>query len=160
VTAPAGIAIDTLREADAERCADLERVLFPGDDPWSAVAFRDELRAGHAYLAARIETATDGALLVGYGGIAFVAGPPRGEAEIHTIGVDPAYQGRGIGRALLRGLLAIADSVRATVFLEVRTDNDAARGLYESEGFTTVGLRRRYYQPSGADAHTMRRDRR
>jgi [ribosomal protein S18]-alanine N-acetyltransferase len=61
---------------------------------------------------------------------------------------------------LLRGLLAIADSVRATVFLEVRTDNDAARGLYESEGFTTVGLRRRYYQPSGADAHTMRRDRR
>ena len=28
-----------------------------------------------------------------------------------------------------------ADSVRATVFLEVRTDNDAARGLYESEGY-------------------------
>jgi ribosomal-protein-alanine N-acetyltransferase len=160
VTAPAGIAIDTLREADGPRCADLERVLFPGDDPWSADAFREELRAGHAYLAARVETAAEGAFLVGYGGLAFVAGPPRAEAEIHTIGVDPAYQGRGIGRALLRGLLAIADSVRATVFLEVRTDNDAARGLYESEGFTTVGLRRRYYQPSGADAHTMRRDRR
>jgi len=159
VTAPAGIAIDTLREADAPRCAELERVLFPGDDPWSAEAFREELRAGHAYLAAR-QTAADGALLIGYGGLAFVAGPPRAEAEIHTIGVDPAYQGRGIGRALLHGLLAIADSVRATVFLEVRTDNDAARGLYESEGFATVGLRRRYYQPSGADAHTMRRERR
>ena len=54
--------------------------------------------------------------------------------------------------------MAIADSVRATVFLEVRTDNDTARRLYESEDFSVVGLRRRYYQPSGADAHTMRRD--
>ena len=42
---------------------------------------------------------------------------------------------------------------------EVR-DYDPARALYESEGFTVVGLRRRYYRPSGADAHTMRRERR
>jgi ribosomal-protein-alanine N-acetyltransferase len=58
---------------------------------------------------------------------------------------------------MLRGLLAVADAARATVFLEVRTDNDAARTLYESEGFAVIGLRRRYYRPSGADAHTMRR---
>ena len=96
--------------------------------------------------------------LVGYAGIAFVAGPPQAEAEVHTIGVDPAHQGRGIGRALLRALLDVADAAHATVFLEVRTDNAAAQALYASEGFAVVGLRRRYYQPSGADAHTMRRD--
>jgi [ribosomal protein S18]-alanine N-acetyltransferase len=181
VTVPPGIVIDALREVDAPGCAALERLLFPGDDPWSAAAFRDELRAGHVYLAARSlgggragtarrlgegrEGAADGApgadvgsCLAGYGGIAFLVGPPRAEAEIHTIGVDPAFQGRGIGRALLRGLLAAADARHATVFLEVRTDNEAARALYESEGFAVVGLRRRYYQPSGADAHTMRRD--
>jgi len=45
-----------------------------------------------------------------------------------------------------------------TVFLEVRTDNEAAIGLYESLGFVNVGLRRRYYRSSGADAYTMRRD--
>ena len=146
-------AIDALRLADAERCAELEKLLFPGDDPWSARAFREELRAGHHYLAAR-----DGDRLVGYAGLAFVAGPPLAEAEIHTIGVDPAYQRRGIGRELLRGLLAVADAERATVFFEVRTDNDAARRLYEDEGFTVVGLRKRYYRPSGADAHTMRRE--
>jgi ribosomal-protein-alanine N-acetyltransferase len=146
-------AIDALRESDAERCAELEKLLFPGDDPWSARAFREELGAGHQYLAAR-----DGDRLVGYAGLAFVAGPPRAEAEIHTIGVDPAHQRRGIGRELLRGLLAVADAERATVFLEVRTDNDAARLMYEAEGFTVVGLRKRYYQPSGADAHTMRRE--
>jgi [ribosomal protein S18]-alanine N-acetyltransferase len=150
---PATVHIDALRDSDAARCAELERLLFPGDDPWSERAFTDELRAGHPYLAAR-----DGDLLVGYAGLAFVAGPPRAEAEIHTIGVDPAHQRRGIGRALLHGLLAVADEVGATVFLEVRTDNDAARALYEAEGFTVVGLRKRYYRPSGADAHTMRRE--
>ena len=60
---------------------------------------------------------------------------------------------------LLRGLLAAADALHATVFLEVRTDNEPARALYESEGFAVVGLRRRYYRPSGADAYTMRRER-
>lgn len=149
----ATVLIDALHETDAERCAELEKLLFPGDDPWSARAFREELRAGHHYLGAR-----DGDELVGYAGLAFVASPPQAEAEIHTIGVDPAHWRRGIGRELLRGLLAVADAERATVFLEVRTDNDAARGLYESEGFTVVGLRKRYYSPSGADAHTMRRE--
>ena len=141
-----------LTAADAPRCAELERLLFPGDDPWSAQAFRDEIRIGHRYLAAR-----DGDLLVGYAGLAFVAPPPHPEAEVHTIGVDPAHQGRGTGRALLRGLLAVADAEHATVYLEVRTDNETARALYESEGFEVVGVRRRYYRPSGADAHTMRR---
>jgi ribosomal-protein-alanine N-acetyltransferase len=153
VRRPPDLVLDALREPDAPRCAALEELLFAGDDPWSARAFRDELRAGHTYLAARC-----GQLLVGYGGIAALTGPPQAEAEIHTIGVDPAFQGRGIGRALLRGLLAVADGLHAAVFLEVRTDNDAARALYEGEGFAVVGLRRRYYQQSGADAHTMRRE--
>ena len=51
-----------------------------------------------------------------------------------------------------------ADAAHATVYLEVRTDNAVARALYISEGFAVVGLRKRYYAPSGADAHTMRRD--
>ncbi len=144
--------IVALRESDAPRCAELERLLFPGDDPWSERAFREEIRAGHYYLAVR-----DADELVGYAGLAFVAGPPNAEAEVHTIGVDPAHQRRGIGRALLRGLLDVADVAAATVYLEVRTDNDAARALYEAEGFAVVGLRKRYYRPSGADAHTMRR---
>jgi ribosomal-protein-alanine N-acetyltransferase len=159
VRTPPDVVIDALRESDAPRCAALEQLLFPGDDPWSAAAFREELAAGHAYLAARsLGGAREGALLVGYGGIAVVAAPPRAEAEIHTIGVDPAFQGRGIGRALVGGLLAVADALHATVYLEVRTDNDVARALYEGEGFAVVGLRRGYYRPSGADAHTMRRE--
>jgi len=58
---------------------------------------------------------------------------------------------------LLRQLLSVAGSRR--VLLEVRTDNDAAIALYAAEGFTVLGTRRRYYQPSGADAYTMARPR-
>jgi [ribosomal protein S18]-alanine N-acetyltransferase len=70
--------------------------------------------------------------------------------------VDKTHQGEGIGRGLLDRLLDIASG--GVVFLEVRTDNDAAIGLYESVGFAAVGVRKRYYRVSGADAYTMRRE--
>jgi ribosomal-protein-alanine N-acetyltransferase len=138
--------------ADAARCAELEAQLFPGDDPWPPEAFVRELAGKHnRYVAAR-----DDGLLVGYAGISRLGRVPPFEYEVHTIGVDPAYQGRGIGRRLLDELLDFAgDSV---VYLEVRTDNVAAIALYRSAGFTNVGLRRRYYRVSGADAYTMARE--
>jgi [ribosomal protein S18]-alanine N-acetyltransferase len=139
-----------LAVGDADRCAELEAQLFPGDDPWSAVAFVRELDSEHNhYVAARVDD-----VLVGYAGITRLGRKPPYEYEIHTIGVDPAFQGRGIGRRLLDELLAIAAG--GVVFLEVRTDNAAAIGLYESVGFVRVGLRKRYYRVSGADAYTMR----
>lgn len=140
-----------LTSADAARCAELETLLFDGDDPWPAAAFTRALAAPHArYVSARADD-----LLVGYAGIARLGRTPPFEYEIHTIGVDPAYQGRGIGRRMMTELLNDADSV---VYLEVRTDNPTAIALYTSLGFATVGLRKRYYRASGADAFTMRRD--
>jgi ribosomal-protein-alanine N-acetyltransferase len=145
-----------LRRADLARCAELETILFPGDDPWRESAFAAELAAGHHYVGAYVDTA-DTVGLVGYAGISVVGPRDDAEASIHTIGVDPAWQGKGIGRALLRALLARADEAAAPVYLEVRTDNAAAIGLYEAHGFTRIGTRRRYYWPSGADAYTMAR---
>lgn len=145
--------IAKLRRRDLRRCAELEQVLFPDDDPWSQAAFRSEIDRGFYYLGAYDESDR----LLGYGGLAIVARPPKAEAEVHTLAVDPDAQRRGIGRALLRGLLAHADEFHATTFLEVRTDNEAAISLYREHGFEIVGLRKHYYQPSGADAHTMRR---
>jgi len=156
MTAPSEpVTIGPLTVEDAERCAELEAVLFPGDDPWPTAAFVRELAATHNhYVAARISV--DGRALIGYGGISRLGRTPPFEYEIHTIGIDPAYQGRGIGRRLLDELLNIADG--AVVHLEVRTDNEPAIGLYRSVGFAAVGVRRRYYRISGADAYTMRRE--
>lgn len=141
-----------LGRTDLARCAELERILFPGDDPWRESAFRAELDAGHHYVGAY----TDGGL-IGYAGLSLQGRRGNAEASVHTIGVDPEWQGRGVGRALLRALLARADEYAAPVFLEVRTDNETAIGLYEAHGFTRIGTRRRYYWPSGADAYTMAR---
>jgi [ribosomal protein S18]-alanine N-acetyltransferase len=140
-----------LKPSDAARCAELEAQLFDGDDPWPERAFLAELKAEHIrYVAARAEDK-----LVGYAGIARLGRKKPYEYEIHTIGVDPAFQGQGIGRRMLTELL---DHVSGgTVFLEVRTDNVPAITLYESFGFVNVGLRRRYYRASGADAYTMQR---
>jgi [ribosomal protein S18]-alanine N-acetyltransferase len=143
---------DALTPRDAARCAELEKQLFEGDDPWPARAFLAELQSKHIrYVAARADDK-----LVGYAGISRLGRKHPYEYEIHTIGVDPAYQGQGIGRRMMNELLEYASG--GTVFLEVRTDNEAALALYESLGFVNVGLRRRYYRASGADAYTMRRD--
>ncbi len=147
------VRIAPLRESDLRRCAELERTLFPTDDPWSLSVFRSELRAGHHYFGAY----TADGRLIGYAGLSVVGRPPDAETNVHTIGVDPAWQGRGVGTSLLRTLLAIADDLAAPVFLEVRADNEAAIGMYEKYGFVRLGLRRRYYQPSNADAYTMGR---
>jgi len=57
------------------------------------------------------------------------------------------------------GALPAADAQDAPIFLEVRTDNEPAMALYHSYGFVTIGVRRGYYMPSGADACTMLRPR-
>jgi ribosomal-protein-alanine N-acetyltransferase len=147
------VVYDDLTRRDAARCAQLVALLFEGDDPWPEVAFVRELGASHnRYVAARVD-----GTLVGYAGISRLGRKPPFEYEIHTVGVDPAYQRHGIGRGMMDRLLAaLGDD--ATVFLEVRTDNEPALELYRSFGFVTVGLRKRYYRMSGADAYTMRRD--
>jgi tRNA threonylcarbamoyladenosine biosynthesis protein TsaB len=146
------ITIEKLTRADVARCVELEAQLFDGDDPWPASAFLSEMSSRHNhYVAARA-----GDKLVGYAGIARLGLFPPHEYEVHTIGVDPAYQGQGVGRRLLAALLDFAG--RGVIYLEVRTDNAAAIALYRSAGFVQVGVRRRYYRVSGADAYTMRRD--
>ncbi len=144
--------ITAMRPDDAGRCADLEAVLFAGDGPWSADAFRSELAHSHN----RYVVVRDGdGLVVGYAGLALLGNTFTPESEVHTIGVDPAHRRRGLGSLLLAELLRLADRHGGPVFLEVRTDNDAALALYRREGFEVVGTRRNYYQPSGADAYTM-----
>jgi ribosomal-protein-alanine N-acetyltransferase len=83
-----------------------------------------------------------------------------GEAELLTLAVSPAHQRRGAGRQLLA---AVIERMRAagakTLFLEVGTDNPAARALYDASGFVAVGRRPAYYartQRPPADAIVMR----
>lgn len=161
---PLDVTLRELTPADAARCAELEEVLFPGESPWSEQVFlADFARAYTFYFGAEAETAaqaTETTTLVGYAGLGMSGPADDPEFEILTIGTDPAYQRRGIGKALMDNICHIADLKDAPVFLEVRVGNDPAIAMYERYGFQHMGIRRGYYQPSGADAHTMVRPRR
>jgi ribosomal-protein-alanine N-acetyltransferase len=82
-------------------------------------------------------------------------------AEILTIAVDSAHQGRGVGRALLsENLRQAANAGAKAMFLEVAEDNASALALYERFGFVHVGKRSGYYRRadgSRATAIVMRR---
>jgi ribosomal-protein-alanine N-acetyltransferase len=104
--------------------------------------------------AATDSAATDSAAgLLGTGGLLTI-----GEtAQILTVGVLPPARRRGIGRLLVRELVAEARRRGATeVLLEVREDNEPARRLYAEEGFAVLGRRRGYYEQGRVDAVTMR----
>ena len=145
MTAPA-LTLEPLRWWQLPAVTTIEAELFADESPWTEAMFWSELAQQHYYLAC-----SDGPTVVGYAGLASYPD----EAQVQTIAVAPKYQGRGVGRRLLTALLTAAGPRR--VLLEVRTTNEPALTLYKSMGFQQIGIRRGYYQPSGADAYTMER---
>ncbi len=115
--------------------------------PWTAAQFWSELAAGDR----RIFAAVEDGLLIGYADIQL----RPDEAEILSIGVREAHQGRGIGYMLLRAMMdaAIASGARR-ILLEARSGNAHAILFYERNGFTIVGHRKNYYA-AGVDAVLM-----
>lgn len=68
------------------------------------------------------------------------------EEEILLIAVSPAHRGKGVGKQLLREVIARARARSAArVFLEMR-DGNPAEHLYRTFGFTKIGHRKGYYR--------------
>lgn len=137
---------------DVHAVAAMEEALF-GTEAWSPELLTTEVTtdpASRYYI-----VADDDGVIAGYGGL---LAQPGGQADVLTLAVAEHRWGEGIGAALLDGLLAEAGRRGCTeIFLEVRVDNDRAQRLYRRRGFTEIGIRRAYYQPSGTDALVMRR---
>jgi ribosomal-protein-alanine N-acetyltransferase len=85
-----------------------------------------------------------------------------GEAEILSVAVARAQQGRGLARRLLDlHMRRLAGLGVRTIFLEVDDDNMPARRLYARSAFRQVGRRDGYYPKAGnasAAALVLRRD--
>jgi ribosomal-protein-alanine N-acetyltransferase len=75
------------------------------------------------------------------------------EAHITLLAVHPDYQGRGLGQAMVWGLMQAArDRALERATLEVRASNQPAISLYNKFGFQLAGRRRRYYKDTNEDA--------
>ena len=145
------VSLRDMTSTDLPVVLELEEELF-APDTWTAAMYRDELhRADSRHYLVAVD---DAGAVVGYAGL--IAYPE--EAHIATIGVTATAQGQGIGALLLDTLLAEADTRSQVVLLEVRADNEVAQGLYRRRGFTEIGRRRGYYQPSNTDAVVMSRE--
>jgi putative acetyltransferase len=87
----------------------------------------------------------------------------RRQAHMGTLGmaVAEAYQGRGVGTALLAAVVDLADNWYnlRRLQLEVYTDNQAAIRLYQRFGFVIEGTHRAFAFRMGefVDAYTMAR---
>lgn len=79
------------------------------------------------------------------------------EAEILSVAVSGARQGRGLARKLLDlHLRRLAGLGVVSVFLEVGEDNAAAGRLYARAGFHEIGRRTGYYPAANAMSSTAR----
>lgn len=107
--------------------------------PWSSVQLQDAFEDDRAVLWGAFE----GRDLVAY---AVLYRLPF-EAELQAITVAPEARRRGIARTLLEGLIVEATGWGSErLLLEVRASNQAARRLYEQQGFRVDGRRRNYYR--------------
>jgi [ribosomal protein S18]-alanine N-acetyltransferase len=143
--------------ADLPAILGIERASF--SDPWTEESFATALNLDRMLVLVAETPASESGdgvpVLAGYV-VALVIGP---EAEIADLAVAPAWRRRGVGQALLTRSMAelVATGVR-TLYLEVRESNGAARTLYETNGFRSVGRRRGYYRQPVEDALLLRRE--
>ncbi len=136
--------------SDLDAVVEIERASF--GDPWTRALFAGALRAAGS----RFDVVLgDDQALMGY----IVARFAADEAEVLNLAVAPARRGAGVGALLLSGVMTEArDRRAATVHLDVRESNAAARALYARFGFTEVGRRRAYYREPVEDALVLRCD--
>ncbi|HZR80695.1 MAG TPA: ribosomal protein S18-alanine N-acetyltransferase [Candidatus Binatia bacterium] len=126
---------------DLSQVVRIERTSF--DHPWPRSAFEHELDVPFSRSLVA-HPRGDPAAVVGY----LVRWHVADEMHLLNLAAASTVRGRGLGRRLLRLLLAEARRKGARVVtLEVSERNLPARALYESLGFRVVRRRRDYYAP-------------
>ena len=132
------IDIRSASRSDGEQIYEIERVSI--DTPWSLDDIKDLADKDNCI----IRVACNGEIILGYYSFCYIQSV--GEADINNIAVRQNYRRLGIGDMLMKDMLCIAKKLNIKeMYLEVRSDNTAARTLYEKHGFTKCGERKKYY---------------
>ena len=135
--------VSTMQREDVKAIALLEKECFAS--PWTEETLYEELVNPTAvFLVAKEEDR-----VIGYIGSNNILG----EVFITNVAVLPDYRRKGVGSALLDGLIDICRENGALYLtLEVRKSNISAINLYEKKGFSSVGHRKNFYSNPTEDA--------
>ena len=126
---------------DIQKIVKMEKEYF--SDAWSEKIVADEVGKE------RVVVIKDKEDIVGYCIFMLAAD----EGEILRIAVDNTQRKKGHGKRLLSfAINEMKKKGSASVFLEVRALNSAARALYHSIGFEEIGIRKNYYTNPKEDA--------
>lgn len=138
-----------MRPQDVPDVMEIESVSF-GRHHWSEDSFYNEMNNQVGRYYALINT--DLPKLIGYLGFWMI----QDEAHITTVAVKPEYRGNSLGELMLvQGLERCMSNSIHWVTLEVRATNYNAQNLYYKYGFSSVGVRPKYYQDNQEDALIM-----
>ena len=132
--------IRTAHLGDLEALIAIEKRAFELDR-FSRRTFRYLLSKANAVTLIYVE----GEKAAGYAMLLFNTGTSL--ARLYSLAVDPEWQGKGIGRALMQATEEQAiDHGCVSMRLEVRADSTHARALYESQGYRQIGTVDDYYE--------------
>ena len=135
-----------MEERDLDRVVEIEESIFTL--PWSregfisAISMKDNL-----FVVITVDDEVQG--YAGYYG-------SFGEGEITNVAINKAMHNKGLGQKLMYELLGIAKEEGMTrIILEVRVSNESAIHVYEKLGFTSLGIRKDFYEHPREDALIM-----
>ncbi len=136
--------------SDVAAVLEIEKDLFP-IDAWTEESFLGEL--AEVSISRDVSVAISDSEIVGYASFRYVGK----QGDVNTVAVSKAHQGKGIGTTLMDWLesQAALRNVRE-IFLEVRSDNEAAIKMYDARGYERIDIRRNYYGNT-IDANIMRK---
>jgi len=116
---------------------------------WSLQGYIQEIERPNSHLMAVVNTEK---VILGFGCLWAILE----EAHITMMAVRPEYQGQGLGKYVVWGLLEKAWSQGLEwATLEVRESNRAAIALYQKFDFEIIGKRPKYYEITQEDAIVM-----
>ncbi len=145
---PTTVEVRRLTYADLPDVIAIERRSFPA--PWSLAMFVLELSKPSSIC---LGASRDDALRA-----YLICSRYHTVWHVMNIAVDGGWRRQGVAKALIEQLFAEAgEGERYT--LEVRISNAEAIAMYESFGFRSAGVRRRYYHDNNEDALIMWRTR-
>ena len=126
-----------MNESHVAQIAELEKICF--SDPWSENSVASELNNPLSVWL----VAEENGIVCGYVGSQTVLD----ETDMMNIAVHPDFRRKGIAAALIAELVRLLKERGSRILrLEVRESNAPAISLYETLGFTQLGLRKNYYR--------------